>query len=76
MGKKSFWTLATVLLAANIVAFSSPGAAETTALDVRECACIYGGGPGGPEGPGTAVCMEWISGLCQTVEDCDTCPAH
>ncbi len=72
MGKKFFWMAASVLLAANVSMFASPADAAVNSLSVYQCACLYGGGPGGPEGPGTPACLSFFQSGCDG--EGDECP--
>lgn len=73
MGKKFFWTAAALLFAANVAVFKAPVHAASGTMDVRQCACIYGGDPDGPVGPGEATCMVWFRFGCEDVGDCKEC---
>lgn len=72
--KMLYWFGALALVAANAAFAVAPAAAASEAMTVKQCGCVYGGGPGGPEGPGTAVCTEFFQPGCEKVEeDCPPC---
>lgn len=74
MKKTSLWFAVALLLAANGVAFAGSTAGVESVMSVKQCGCIYGGGPGGPAGPGTAACVDFFQSGCQNDDECGSCP--
>lgn len=40
----------------------------------KVCGCVYGGGSGGPSGPGMPTCFDLQSINCNDDENCPECP--